>query len=201
MKFEMIRGHQFESYIDVIADLRIEIFKEYPYLYDGDKATEVDYLKSYSASRSSILVLASDQGRIVGAVTGIPIAEMDAQFLVPFVENHFSVMSIFYLGEMLLLKEYRGKGTGYAMYKMFEDLVRSDQRYEQIAIAEVVRDKSDLRMPENYVPVSKLWEKLGYIQRPEILMQAPYKEIDSIGKVPHSLVFSFKDLSGKPSLK
>jgi len=194
MEFQVVTGHQFTQHINAIAHLRIAIFKEYPYLYDGKLADEATYLKSYAASKNTLLIIAKDQGKIVGAITGIPLAETDEIFRMPFEKYHFSVHSIFYLGEILLFKEYRGKGVGYKMYKMLEDLVRKNKQYEKIAIAEVLRDENDPRKPHNYVSVHKLWERLGFIEHPELIVQIPYKEIDSEKKVPHSLIFSFKDL-------
>ena len=142
MELQVVTGRQFKQHINTVANLRISIFKEYPYLYDGNMASEADYLNSYSVSKNSILIMVKDKEKIVGAVTGIPLFETDEMFLTPFVKHHFSIHSIFYLGEILLLKKYRGKGIGYKMYKMFEDLVRQNKQYEKIAIAEVLRNKN-----------------------------------------------------------
>jgi GNAT superfamily N-acetyltransferase len=193
MEFQIATGQQFQQHINAIAALRISIFKEYPYLYDGDIQTETEYLKSYSKSKNSVLIIVKDKQKVIGAVTGIPLAEADEMFLTPFPKNQ-SIHSIFYLGEILLLKEYRGKGIGYQMYRIFEDLVRQKKQYHKIAIAEVIRDQNDPRKPKNYISVHKLWERLGYIEHPEIVMQCSYKTVDSTEKIPHSLVYSFKDL-------
>lgn len=193
MEFQIVTGQQFQQHINTIAALRILIFKEYPYLYDGDIQTEMDYLKSYSKSKNSVLIIVKDKQKVIGAVIGIPLAEADEIILPPFAQNQ-SIHSIFYLGEILLLKEYRGKGIGYQMYRMFEDLVRQKKQYHKIAIAEVIRDQHDPRKPKNYISVHKLLERLGYVKHPEMVILASYKEVDSTGKIPHSLVYSFKDL-------
>lgn len=194
MKLQVIRGHQFQKYLHAVADLRMSIFREYPYLYDSDMQSELDYLKGYSTSKNSLLIIVQDQEKVVGALTGIPLGEMDKAFLPPFVKGHLPIRSIFYLGEMLLLKEYRGKKLGYKMYKTFEDLVKQTGQYKMIAIAEVIRDKNDPRKPKHYIPARKLWEKLGFVEHPEMIMQFSYKQVDSAGKVPNSLVFSFREL-------
>ena len=106
MEFEVARGHEFQQYINEIAALRLLIFKEYPYLYDGDIQTERDYLNGYSRSENSIVIIVKDGQKVIGAVTGIPLVEVDAIFLTPFAKNQ-SIDSIFHLGEILLLKEYR----------------------------------------------------------------------------------------------
>jgi len=198
MEFEILTNHQIQQHIETIASLRIAIFKEYPYLYDGDMQSERDYLKSYAASKNSVVILAKDKGKIVGAVTGIPLSELDKIFLMPFMEKHIPTKAQYYLGEILLLKEYRGKGNGYKLYSMFEEWVRQKGKYQKIVIAEVVRPANDPRKPKDYIPTRKFWESLGYIEHPELVFHIPYKEIGYKEKVPHSLVFSFKDLSSHP---
>lgn len=193
MEFQITTGQQFQQHINSIAGLRISIFKEYPYLYDGDIQTEMEYLKSYTKSKHSVLIIVKDKQNIIGAVTGIPLAEADEIFLTPFAKNQ-SIQSIFYLGEILLLKEYRGKGIGYQMYRMFEDLVRQKTEYHKIALAEVIRCQHDPRKPKNYTSLQKFWVRLGYVEHSDMVIQANYKEIDSNWKIPHSLVYSFKDL-------
>ena len=48
--------------LDSLANLRLEIFREYPYLYDGRKEDELDYLKSYAEAPDACLILACDAG-------------------------------------------------------------------------------------------------------------------------------------------
>ena len=193
MEFEIATGHEFQQYTNEIAALRMLVFKEYPYLYDGDMQTELDHLNDYSKSKNSILIIVKDEQKVIGAVTGIPLAEVDEVFLTPFAKNE-PIDSIFHLGEILLLKEYRGKGIGYKTYKLFEDLVREKKQYNKIAIIEVVRDQDDPRKPKNYISARKFWEKMGYTEHPKMVIHTFYKEVDSPEKVPHTLVYSFKDM-------
>lgn len=194
MEFQVVTGHRLKKYINTIASLRMAVFREYPYLYDGSMDSEEAYLKSYASSKNSILVMARDKEETVGVVAGMPLIEMDEVFQSPFEKHNVAIHSIFYLGDMLLLKEYRGRGIGSKIYKMFEDLVRKNKQYQTIAIAEILRDKNDPRQPKNYVSADKFWASLHYAKHPEIVIQIPYKEVDSAGKVPHLLVVSCKDL-------
>src|SRR5690606_23143734 len=58
-----------------VARLRIEVFRDFPYLYDGDLGYEEEYLRTYVQSPRSVIVLARDGDRIVGASTAIPLAD------------------------------------------------------------------------------------------------------------------------------
>ena len=49
MRVEALRGADLEAVIDDLARLRISVFRDWPYLYDGDLAYERAYLAPYRA--------------------------------------------------------------------------------------------------------------------------------------------------------
>ena len=63
-----------------MARLRIAVFRDWPYLDDGDIACEEAYLQVYRDSRDAILVGALDGDRLVGAATGAPMEDHDGDF-------------------------------------------------------------------------------------------------------------------------
>ena len=60
METEIIRGDKIKNYLDELGNFRISIFKEYPYLYDGNLDYERKYLSRYSKTSDSILLLIKD---------------------------------------------------------------------------------------------------------------------------------------------
>ena len=78
-------GAEVERHIPDVARLRIEVFCEFPYLYDGDMQYEAGYLRTYSASKDSVVVLAFDGERIVGASTAVPLRHETDEAKRPFV--------------------------------------------------------------------------------------------------------------------
>jgi hypothetical protein len=48
LKILRLKGQDIIPFIPELAKLRIEIFKSYPYLYDGDLDYEHNYLNTYS---------------------------------------------------------------------------------------------------------------------------------------------------------
>ena len=42
--------------LDDVARLRIAVFRDWPYLYDGDVGYERDYLAAYAQSANSVVV-------------------------------------------------------------------------------------------------------------------------------------------------
>lgn len=92
-----LTGHQISPYLADVARLRISVFCEFPYLYVGTPAYEERYLATYSRSPASLFVLAWDQGRIVGAATGVPLHAETAEIQQPFVTHGYALDQVFTL--------------------------------------------------------------------------------------------------------
>ena len=54
------RGWHLVETLEDVARLRITVFRDYPYLYDGNAKYEAEYLAVYAKSPRSIFVLALD---------------------------------------------------------------------------------------------------------------------------------------------
>jgi hypothetical protein len=74
-------GKSAQPFLGEIARLRIAVFREFPYLYDGTLEYEMDYLEEYVSSERSLTVLAEYGDDIVGASTGIPLADADEDYI------------------------------------------------------------------------------------------------------------------------
>ena len=58
MKIKALSGKEILPYLDDLAKLRIEVFREYPYLYDGSIEYELQYLKMLREATRGVLVAA-----------------------------------------------------------------------------------------------------------------------------------------------
>ena len=76
----------------------MQVFRDFPYLYDGDAAYEARYLSTYIEAPDSIIVLAFDGAKAVGASTGVPLKHETTEVKQPFVEAGFDTECIFYCG-------------------------------------------------------------------------------------------------------
>jgi hypothetical protein len=108
IQIRLMIGHAVKPYINDLAKLRIKVFREYPYLYDGTAEYEEKYLKSYSDSPESLAVIVFHKENIIGASTGVPLEQAMEEFQMPFLEYGYELHRIFYFGESVLLKEFRG---------------------------------------------------------------------------------------------
>ena len=68
LQYVALSGAAMAQYMDELAQLRIRVFREFPYLYDGDEAYEKRYLQTYLNAPRSLMVLATDGGTVVGGV-------------------------------------------------------------------------------------------------------------------------------------
>lgn len=111
---ETVRGTQVLPHLAAVAQLRIAVFRAWPYLYDGDADYERGYLAAYAASPDSVFVLARDGDTVIGASTGLPLLDDSDAFHAPFRAAGIDPASVFYFGESVLLPDYRGQGIGHA---------------------------------------------------------------------------------------
>ena len=111
-RIETLTGEGLKSHLTNLARLRIEVFRDYPYLYDGDHDYERKYLSKLGASAGGIIVGAFDGDVAIGAATGAPLADQSPEILQPFVERGDALSQYFYFGESVLRGSYRGQGIG-----------------------------------------------------------------------------------------
>ena len=64
-----LTGAELEAHLDDVARLRIAVFRDWPYLYDGTLDYERAYLTTYRDNPGALLVGAFDAGLLVGAST------------------------------------------------------------------------------------------------------------------------------------
>jgi len=161
LTIETLTGDEVLSVIDDLARLRMAVFAQWPYLYDGEAAYEADYLREFAAAPDAVLVAARDGGRIVGAATASPMAAQKAEFQAPFAARGLDVGRLFYFGESVLLPEYRGQGAGHAFFDRREEQARRCGA-EAATFAAVVRPVDHPDHPANYVPLNGFWQRRGY---------------------------------------
>jgi hypothetical protein len=68
----VLRGVALEAALDDVARLRIAVFRDWPYLYDGSLEYEREYLATYRDSPGALLVGAFFGDVLVGASTSTP---------------------------------------------------------------------------------------------------------------------------------
>jgi GNAT superfamily N-acetyltransferase len=170
-----LSGDETLAALDDLARLRMTIFADWPYLYDGDTAYEAQYLRDFATARDSVLVAAMDGDRVVGAATASPMADQDAGFRAPFEARGIAVTSLFYFGESVLLGDYRGQGIGHAFFDHREAQARGCGAVAA-CFASVIRAADHAARPHGYVPLDGFWRKRGYAPVAGLVTEIAWKE-------------------------
>ncbi|WP_303747010.1 GNAT family N-acetyltransferase [Stenotrophomonas pigmentata] len=181
-------GKQLLPYLDDIARLRIQVFNDWPYLYQGSLDYERDYLAAYAATPDAVCVIACSGDAVVGASTGLPLLDDGPAFRAPFEQAGLDPARVFYFGESVLLPAYRGHGIGHAFFDAREAHARGLGRFAMTAFCTVDRSDDDPRRPPGHRDNAVFWHKRGYQRQPGMTMQLHWEEA-GLGNVMHPLTF------------
>lgn len=194
LRVQRLSGSQIVDHLPDLARLRIKVFRDFPYLYQGDPGYEEKYLQTYVKAPDSVIVIVFDGDTVVGASTGIPLADEAPELKQPFIEQGYDVNHIFYCAESVLLPEYRGRGLGVQFFKEREAHARELGRFNIICFASVQRPADHPRRPPDYVPLDRFWTKRGYEKHPELRTTFSWRDLDETEESPKPLVFWLKRL-------
>lgn len=176
IRVEPLTGPALEAALDDVARLRMAVFRDWPYLYDGDMDYERRYVASYKGSPGAILVGAFDGARLVGASTGTPLADHAADFAAPFVETGVPLETVFYCAESVLLPDYRGRGIGHRFFDLREDHARA-RGFRHSAFCSVIRPASHPARPADYRALDAFWQARGYAPLPGVIAEFSWKDL------------------------
>lgn len=183
-----LSGEAMQPWLESVAQLRMTVFRDWPYLYAGDAAYERDYLAAYARSPRSVFVLAFDGDTVVGASTGLPLADDAAEFQTPFADQDVAIDRVFYFGESVLLPQWRGHGIGHRFFDLREAHARALGGFGMTAFAAVDRAPDDPRRPAGHRDNDSFWHRRGYVRQPGMTMLLRWNEIGA-GEVLHPLTF------------
>lgn len=187
----LLTGREVSPWLDDVARLRIEVFRAFPYLYDGDLDYERRYLATYAESPHSLFVLAVADGRVVGASTGVPLSDTEAEFQAPFIEQGIALDSVFYFGESVLQQAQRGSGLGHRFFDEREKFARALGK-TVTAFCAVERPTDHPLKPADYTPLDTFWQKRGYTRQPQMRSLYSWQDINETAETGKPMVFWLK---------
>ncbi|HSP43487.1 MAG TPA: GNAT family N-acetyltransferase [Luteolibacter sp.] len=194
LRFEECRGDEITARIRELGRLRIAVFRDYPYLYDGDENAEREYLRTYAAAAGSYVCLASDGREAVGATTCVPMTEAEEAFRKPFADAGWDLTRICYFGESVLLPGYRGRGVGREFFRRRE-AEAARLGLTVTTFCAVDRPAHHPARPRGYRPLDDFWESQGYLRCSELQAVFPWKETGADRETDHTLTFWIKEVA------
>lgn len=194
IRIEVRTGGDVLAQVSEIARLRIAVFREYPYLYDGDLAYEEGYLRHLCESPRGMVVLALAGTQVAGASTAMPLADQASELQRPFREVGHPVEQTFYCAESVLVRSHRGRGV-YRRFFAERERYAWSLGYAFATFCAVERSEDDARRPPDYTPLDGIWTRLGYERRPELRACIPWKDLGEPAETPKPMVFWVKRLA------
>ncbi len=188
-------GAAIASIFDDLAQLRIAVFKAFPYLYEGSIDYEKEYLKVYAESENAFLFAVYDGTKMVGATTCIPLINETYEVQEPFLNAGIELESVFYFGESILLPDYRGLGLGHRFFDEREAHARSFDACKITCFCSVIRPENHPLRPLDYQPLDKFWTKRGYNKDTSLKSTFEWLDIGEIQPTQKEMVYWTKQLS------
>ncbi|MCF2520608.1 GNAT family N-acetyltransferase [Dyadobacter sp. CY351] len=194
LTFASYKGVEIASVVEALGALRIAVFHDYPYLYEGSLDYEKEYLQIYVQSERAFLFAVFDKGKMVGATTCIPLTDEAAEVRKPFEDAGFDISTIFYFGESILLPEYRGLGLGHRFFDEREAHARSFGHYNLCCFCSVDRGENHPAKPADYRPNDAFWIKRGYVKEPALQSSMEWPDIGETASSSKQMIFWIKPL-------
>ncbi len=189
----LLHGAEIGSVAQELCEL-LEVYREWPYLYEQSYPREnSDYLEErYVQQPGSVICLAYIEGKIVGAAMGVPLncAPNYYQAAFPAQERR---PDTFYLGEMVVLPEYRYKKIATQLYQHLLESISGS--YRALCFATVVRSENDRLLhfkPRGYTSLDLA--ELGFEKRDDLHTTAKWKVIGETEESEHPMIFWWKGL-------
>jgi GNAT superfamily N-acetyltransferase len=182
-------GTQIQAVVQQLGELRIAVFAEYPYLYQGNLNYELDYLRTYINAPKAMVLCVHNGHQLVGATTCIPLACETDYVKAPFVAATLNIDPIFYFGESILLPQYRGKGIGNRFFDTREEHAASFGSYTSTCFCAVQRPAGHALQPQGYQPHDAFWSKRGYQKQPHLQSVFHWQDIDQTTETPKTMVY------------
>ena len=192
LRIERLKGRAILDRLDDLARLRIAVFRDFPYLYDGGMEYETGYMRTYAESADAVLTAAFDGDKTVGASTAVPLKDASEECIKPFAAQGHDIGSIFYFGESVLLRPYRGRGVGLRFFEEREAAAKAHGGIEIATFCAVERSDYHPLRPKDYMPLDRFWEKRGYARHPELVAKFHWRDLTDGMDSEKSLVFWLK---------
>ena len=195
ISYKSLIGAEISAWIIPLAELRIKVFRDWPYLYSGTIEHEKIYLNRYEKVEKSFVILALDGANVIGASSCIWLPEeSDQEIKKTFKERNFNLNDVVYFGESILLSEYRGLGIGSKFMEAREEFAKRVCHAKFAAFCSVIRPEDHPLKPKNYRSLENFWKRRNFIKQENMFCKMTWNDIDQSFDTEKQLQFWIKSL-------
>jgi GNAT superfamily N-acetyltransferase len=198
VRVEFFTGSAMRPHLPALSRLRIDVFRDWPYLYDGSLANEASYLAGFADAEGAGLAVAFADGEAVGCSSCLPMTLEDGAVTAPFRARGWDLARFFYFGESVLLPPYRGQGIGVEFFRLREAHAIAASSADFATFCAVQRPAEHPLRPPGTVPLDAFWRKRGFTPYADLACTMRWKQVDSDDRVENRLAFWIKSLRGAP---
>jgi hypothetical protein len=198
---KVLTGAETQSLLPFVANLRINIFREYPYLYEGNFKEEMDDLEHCAQLLHNALAIAYYKNTPVGFLYGIPLTEFASHFensvIDLFKNKDLDPAICYYFADIIILPEHRGNHLSSRLFTALENYAQ-EQGYLSGSFITESHDKHPLK-PDNYKSLDPLWNSLNY-NKTGLMSYGSWQTHQpdgSVSRQQHSADIWFKDFLKK----
>lgn len=119
--------------------------------------------------------------------------EEEESFKTPFVQYGLDPKEVFYFGESVLLKDYRGKGLGKIFFQERERFAKSIPGIRYLSFCAVVRVDHPLK-PLDYSPLDNFWANQGFHEVPGLVTTYEWQDIGESAPSEKNMQFWLKKI-------
>lgn len=186
VRIEVFRGSKTAPYSQALANMRLETFYEFPYLYVGKLEDELCYTQLYTSTPQGILVIAFEGETIAGLYSGLPVNTPGSMMQVwcdKLREEGVVLENCFYAGELIVKSDFRKKGLGsQLMMRLLREA--DDMGFTEIMGITSIRPLDHPLRPQKYFDTDSIWGKYGLVKSSIVLTGTwPTRQSDGTVKV------------------
>lgn len=198
VRFAIVTQPALQAHMNNWMLMSLEVYREYPYLYDGTVESETDYFEFYARNAHAIMLVAKDDttDTPVGYAVGIPLSDETPKKQHPFIATGRDPREYLLIVEFLVAPAFRHHGIARTMYTLFEEHIISQlPQYRYITAFGIERDNNpNWYTPQSHDPLYALERHCGWQRHGELTFLATWQDVGTAEPVTKKLVFWIKSL-------